>query len=210
MSDFFNNTTLGLMRTFADSMANVGSANLYRGGELLVVIGPEHAQDIANDGWTKQDIKYYLFEYARKPYSAARLGGMYSEQVRQELWPHWIDYTREDYRHAGEAYDVIFDAVHEATFATYEHLLKPGGRLLLLAAGLPGLLEAVRGGKRDGKRVFAGPAKETLEHLLFLSALAEAGAYRPVIDQVFPLDRIVDAHARVDTGRKRGSVVIAI
>jgi hypothetical protein len=96
MSDFFNNTARGLMRTFADSMANVGSANLYRGGEMLVVIGPEHAQDIASDGWTKQDIKYYLFEYARKPYAAARLGGMYSEQVRQELWPRWLDYTRED------------------------------------------------------------------------------------------------------------------
>jgi hypothetical protein len=95
MSDFFNNTALGLMRTFADSMANVGSANLYRGGEMLVVIGPEHAQDIASDGWTKHDIKYYLFEYARKPYAAAKQGGMYSEQVRQELWPRWIDYTRD-------------------------------------------------------------------------------------------------------------------
>jgi hypothetical protein len=96
MSDFFNNTALGLMRTFADSMANVGSANLYRGGEMLVVIGPEHAQDIASDGWTKQDIKYYLFEYARKSYATARQGGMYSEQVRQQLWPRWIDFTRDD------------------------------------------------------------------------------------------------------------------
>jgi hypothetical protein len=96
MSDFFNNTALGILRTFADSMANVGSANMYRGGELLVVIGPEHARDIAQDGWTKQDIKYYLFEYARKPYTEARRGGMYSEEVRQQLWPRWIDYTRDD------------------------------------------------------------------------------------------------------------------
>jgi hypothetical protein len=96
MSDFFNNTALGILRTFADCMANVGSANLYRGGEMLVVVGPEHAQDIAADGWTKQDIQSYLFEYARKPYAQARLGGMYSEEVRQKLWPRWLDYTRED------------------------------------------------------------------------------------------------------------------
>jgi hypothetical protein len=96
ISDFFNDTALGILRTFADSMANMGSANLYRGGELLVVVGPEHAHDIAKDGWTKQDIKYYLFEYARKPYAEARRGGMYSEEVRRQLWPRWLDYTRED------------------------------------------------------------------------------------------------------------------
>jgi NADPH:quinone reductase-like Zn-dependent oxidoreductase len=120
-----------------------------------------------------------------------------------------IDYTREDYRRAGETYDVIFDAVGEASFKTHEALLKPGGRLLLLAAGLPEMLGAV-GRKRDGKRVFVGPSSNTREQLEYLSTLAEAGAYRPVIDQVFPFARIADAHARVDSGRKRGSVVVTI
>jgi hypothetical protein len=96
MSDFFNNTALGIMRTFADCMSNTGSANLYRGGEMLVVVGPEHARDISRDGWSKTDIKYYLYEYARKPYADARLGGMYSDDVRRDLWPHWIDYNRAD------------------------------------------------------------------------------------------------------------------
>jgi NADPH:quinone reductase-like Zn-dependent oxidoreductase len=40
--------------------------------------------------------------------------------------------------------------------------------------------------------------------------MAEAGWYRPVIDQVCPFDRIAEAHARVETGRKRGSVVVTI
>ena len=96
MSDFFNNTALGIMRTFADCMSNVGSANMYRGGEMLMVVGPEHARDISRDGWSKTDIKYYLYEYARKPYAEARLGGMYSDDVRRDLWPRWIDYNRDD------------------------------------------------------------------------------------------------------------------
>jgi len=96
MSDFFNNTALGIMRTFADCMSNTGSANLYRGGEMLVVVGPEHARDISRDGWSKTDMKYYLYEYARKPYAEARLGGMYSDDVRRDLWPRWIDYNRAD------------------------------------------------------------------------------------------------------------------
>jgi NADPH:quinone reductase-like Zn-dependent oxidoreductase len=120
-----------------------------------------------------------------------------------------IDYTREDHRRAGETYDVIFDAVGEASFKTHGHLLKPNGRLLLLAAGLPEMLGAV-GRKRDGKRVFVGPSSNPREHLDYLAALAETGAYRPVIDQVFPFERIADAHARVDSGRKRGSVVVTI
>lgn len=120
-----------------------------------------------------------------------------------------IDYTCEDYRRGGAAYDVIFDTVGEASFGTHAALLKPRGRLLLLAAGLPEMLSTI-GGKRDGKTVFAGPAKETLEHLTALCALAEAGAYRPVIDQVFPFERIAEAHARVETRRKRGSVVVTI
>jgi NADPH:quinone reductase-like Zn-dependent oxidoreductase len=120
-----------------------------------------------------------------------------------------IDYAREDTRQTGEAYDVIFDAVGESSFKPCQHLLKRNGRLLLLAAGLPEMLETIRS-KRDGKRVFAGPAKESLEHLATLRAMAEAGWYRPVIDQIFPLERIAEAHARVETGRKRGSVVVTI
>ena len=120
-----------------------------------------------------------------------------------------IDYTRDDYRRAGETYDVVFDAVSDVTVSSGKALLNDGGRLLLLAADLLEMMRSL-GGKRDGKRVFAGPAKETLEHLVALHGMAEAGWYRPVIDQVFPLARIAEAHARVETGRKRGSVVISI
>jgi NADPH:quinone reductase-like Zn-dependent oxidoreductase len=120
-----------------------------------------------------------------------------------------IDYTRDDYRRTGETYDVVFDAVGEVTVSSGAALLKDGGRLLLLVADLPNMLRALRG-NRDGTRVFAGPAKETLEHLVALRAMAEAGWYRPVIDQVFAFDRIAEAHARVETGRKRGSVVVTI
>jgi NADPH:quinone reductase-like Zn-dependent oxidoreductase len=141
----------------------------------------------------------------------ARVTGVTSgsnvELVRSLGADRVIDYTLADYRRDAEPYDVIFDTVGEASFQTHEALLKPGGRLLLLAAGLPDMLAAI-GGKRDGKRVFAGPAKETLEHLATLGDLAEAGVYRPLIDGVFPLEQIAEAHTRVESRRKRGSVVV--
>jgi NADPH:quinone reductase-like Zn-dependent oxidoreductase len=46
------------------------------------------------------------------------------------------------------------------------------------------------------------------EDLVLLGALAESGALRPVIDRTYPLARIADAHAHVDTGHKKGNVVI--
>lgn len=120
-----------------------------------------------------------------------------------------IDYTREDFARSGETYDIIFDATGTASFQNCGHALRPGGRLLLVAASLWQLLDAVWP-KPDGKKVLAGPAKETVEHLLVLKELAEAGKFKPVIDRAYPLDQIVAAHARVDSGRKRGSVVVIV
>jgi len=59
-----------LLTTIAGSMTSQGNNNmLYRCGEPLVVIGPEHASTIARDGFSKQDVKHFLFEKARVPKS---------------------------------------------------------------------------------------------------------------------------------------------
>lgn len=58
--------------------------------------------------------------------------------------------------------------------------------------------------------VLAGGAPERLADLALLVSLAEAGRYMPPIDRTYPLDRIAEAHAYVDTGRKRGSVVVTV
>ena len=120
-----------------------------------------------------------------------------------------VDYTKEDFTRSGETYDIILDTVGHASFAACKHSLRDKGRLLLVVASLPQMLAAL-GPKSGNKKVYAGPAKETVEHLLFLKRLAEAGQFRPVIDQSYPLERIAEAHARVDSGRKKGSVVITV
>ncbi len=120
-----------------------------------------------------------------------------------------VDYTKEDFTRSGETYDIILDTVGHASFATSKNSLKNKGRILLVVASLPQMLAAM-GPKPGNKEVYAGPAKETVEHLLFLKQLAEAAVFRPVIDQSYPLERIAEAHARVDSGRKKGSVVITV
>ncbi|MFN7130755.1 MAG: NAD(P)-dependent alcohol dehydrogenase [Myxococcales bacterium] len=119
-----------------------------------------------------------------------------------------IDYTKARFTELGEKYDVIFDTVGATSFEESEAVLKDGGRLLLAAATLVQILRS--GAKKNGKRVITGTTPETREQLVELAQLVEAGKFRPVIDRTFPLERIAEAHALVDSGHKRGSVVVTV
>jgi NADPH:quinone reductase-like Zn-dependent oxidoreductase len=120
-----------------------------------------------------------------------------------------IDYTRQDFRTSGEKWDVIMDTVGTVTIDNAHQALKPGGRLLLVAGELAALFSGGKAKKR-GLRLVAGPAPERPEDVRTLADLAGSGAYRAVIDRSYALGDIVEAHRYVDTGRKRGSVVIKV
>jgi NADPH:quinone reductase-like Zn-dependent oxidoreductase len=123
---------------------------------------------------------------------------------------HVIDYTRDDFTQNGETYDVIVDTVGTAPFSRSKDLLKEGGRLLLVLAGLPDMLQIPWVSMTGSKRVIAGPAVVRPDDLRYLAELAQEGEFRPVIDRRYPLERIVEAHRYVDTGHKRGNVVITL
>jgi NADPH:quinone reductase-like Zn-dependent oxidoreductase len=121
-----------------------------------------------------------------------------------------IDYTREDFTRNGETYDVIVDTVGTAPFSRSKASLNEGGRLLLVLAGLPDMLPIPWVSVTSSKKMIAGPAAERAEDLRFLAVLAQAGEYKPVIDRRFPLEHVAGAHRYVDTGRKKGNVVITV
>ncbi len=121
-----------------------------------------------------------------------------------------IDYTQEDFTKSGEAYDVVMDTTGTAPYSRSRSSLKPGGRLLSVLGSFGDLLEAPWVSLFSNKKVIAGPAGERVEDLRELAKLAEAGVYEPFIDERFPLERIVDAHRKVDSGHKRGNVVVMI
>lgn len=123
---------------------------------------------------------------------------------------HVVDYNETDFTAETGPYDAIFDPVGNAPFARSRSALKPGGRLLAVLGGLGDMLLAPWHTMTTPYEVHAGPAPEKAEDLAHLAALAEAGQFRPVIDSVYPLDRAAEAHARVETGHKRGNVVLAI
>lgn len=123
---------------------------------------------------------------------------------------HVIDYREEDFTRNGQTYDLIVDTAGTAPFSRSKSSLKEGGRLLLVLAGLPQMLVIPWVSMTNSRKVIAGPAGGRAEDLRFLAELAEEGNFTPVIDRRYPFEQIVEAHRYVDTGRKRGNVVITL
>jgi len=121
-----------------------------------------------------------------------------------------IDYTQEDFAGNGQTYDVIFDTVGKASYsACMRSLTKDGTYLQAVAA--PGISLRMRWTSMTSRKklIDGGPPPKS-EDLVFLQDLVEAGQLKPVIDRCYPLEHIVEAHRYVDTGRKKGNVVITV
>lgn len=123
-----------------------------------------------------------------------------------------IDYTREDFARSGQTWDVIFDAVGKSSYGRCKRALTPHGVYMTTVPDLgtvTAILRTARSNGRKAKFTTAG-LKQTQANLTFLADLFEAGHLRPVVDRSFPLAATADAHRYVETGRKRGTVVIQV
>jgi NADPH:quinone reductase-like Zn-dependent oxidoreductase len=101
-----------------------------------------------------------------------------------------IDYTRQDFTQSGEIYDVIFDAVGKTSPSSAKGVLKRTGIYLNVHSSSAG--------------------GDTVENLVALKELIEAGKVRPVIDRCYSFEQIVEARRYVDAGHKKGNVVITV
>jgi len=114
--------------------------------------------------------------------------GANSELVKSLGASEVIDYTRTDYAASGARYDCIFDAVGKIPKAERQKALAPAGTFVSIT-------------QQDGER---------LEDLVYLRDLIEAGELRTVIDRRYPLAEAAEAHRYVDTGHKKGHVVLIV
>ena len=121
-----------------------------------------------------------------------------------------IDYTQEDFTKSGEIYDVIFDVVGTISFSRSERSITQNGTYLLAN---PLGSQMVRGPltrMTSSKKVIMQTASPSTEDLNFLRELIEAGKIKSVIDRCYSLDQMAEAHRYVDTGEKKGNVVITM
>jgi len=119
-----------------------------------------------------------------------------------------LDYATDAYLAPGAAYDRIVDTVGATTFAEARPALAPRGIYLPLTAGYREMVQSITTRLGGGPRVKFAISANTRELLEENAALLAAGALRPVVDEVFPMGRIADAHRRVEGRHKRGSVIV--
>ncbi|PCH52112.1 MAG: NAD(P)-dependent alcohol dehydrogenase [Cellvibrionales bacterium] len=123
---------------------------------------------------------------------------------------HVIDYTQEDFTENGENYDIIFDAVGTAPYSHSKTSLEVNGRFLMVIGGFLDMLLIPWLALTSYRKIIGGAAANKVSDLRYLAKLAEAGEFKPAIDRCYPLEKIADAHAYVDTGRKKGNIVVSL
>jgi NADPH:quinone reductase-like Zn-dependent oxidoreductase len=122
---------------------------------------------------------------------------------------HVIDYTRTDFTQAPQTpYDVVFDTVGKSSFARSRGALAPSGRYVATTGLVNYLLACATRFCR--RRVVTGMSVDKSEALPYVRSLIEDGDLHIVIDRTYGLDDIVEAHRYVDSGRKRGNVVVRV
>lgn len=124
-----------------------------------------------------------------------------------------IDYRRESYGSRKDAFDIVFDSVGKSSFAEARRSLKRGGVYMTTVPTL-GMLAGMIRAKFAGRNVrFAatGLRKPAVKRkdLEFMAELYSAGKLRVVVDRAYPFEEFAAAHGHVDSGHKKGVVVLA-
>lgn len=140
-----------------------------------------------------------------------------------------VDYKKEDFEKILGDYDLVLNSQDGETLEKSLHVLKPGGKIISISgpptkdfaeeANLPWYVKFItgilsKGIRRKAKRLKVDYSflfmKSNGQQLEKLAVLIEAGIILPVLDQVFPLDRINEAMTYVEGGRVKGKVVVSV
>ncbi len=133
-----------------------------------------------------------------------------SEMVKSLGADKVIDYTKEDFTKNAQTYDIIFDTVGKISVSRSIRSLKENGFYIFATFGLPMLVQVLWLLRKSSKKAIFGVLEERPEDLIFLKELIEAGKIRSVIDRRYPLEQVAEAHRYVETGHKKGNVIITV
>ncbi|PYG26723.1 NAD(P)-dependent alcohol dehydrogenase [Pelagimonas varians] len=121
-----------------------------------------------------------------------------------------IDYKTDDFVKEGALYDMVVDTVGTAPWGRTRHALVPNGRMLMISGSTSDMIFGGLKARLRGKYLIAGVSSEDVDILRKVVDLAASGNFCPVIDQSFDFSQMIAAHAHVDTGRKKGNVVVSV
>jgi NADPH:quinone reductase-like Zn-dependent oxidoreductase len=132
------------------------------------------------------------------------------EIVRRMGADHFIDYTQQRFVDAGRTFDVVFDMVPNSSFSDCMRVLGEGGRYCTGNPRLSVMLRCLWANRFTDKTASFAFARESLEELDALREMIEKGEIRSIVEAVLPMERVADAHRRVETETRLGAIVIAV
>ncbi len=125
---------------------------------------------------------------------------------------HVIDYTKKDVTSGENQYDIIYDTVGTMKFGMAKRILTDHGQFVSPVLSGRILLQMLlgSGGKKKAKFAATGmrSSEELVKILESLVKIYKDGKLKVIVDRQFPLVKVAEAHRYVDTGRKRGNIVI--
>ncbi|MGB0428942.1 MAG: NAD(P)-dependent alcohol dehydrogenase [Bacteroidia bacterium] len=150
-------------------------------------------------------------------YFGAEVTGVCSTKNKELVWDLGadavIDYTKNDFTENENSYDLIYDTVGVRSFAECRNALTENGIYASPVLGMPLLGDMMitsvfRKKKAKFSATGALPAKETKRLMKILIEIIEAGDMKVIIDRSYPLDNLANAHKYIETGHKKGNVVL--
>lgn len=121
-----------------------------------------------------------------------------------------IDYHTQHVVEDSVQYDMVIDTVGTLPWSKAQHAIRRGGKMVLIAGKTSDMIFGGLKAALKGKKMVGGVAKESREILESVVDLTKRGVFKPVIDRNYAFGDMTAAHAHVDTGHKRGNVVISV
>lgn len=130
--------------------------------------------------------------------------------VRSQGADFHLDYTHPSFEQHDRQYNVVFETVGKLPCSKALKYVRENGTLVLGSAGFRDLLFAKGTAKRKKKNLVTGLAMEKKEEMEYISRLMSSNVLRPVIEKIYPLEDIAEAHRHAESGHKKGNVVISL
>ncbi|MES1219519.1 MAG: zinc-binding dehydrogenase, partial [Bacteroidota bacterium] len=140
-------------------------------------------------------------------YVTAVCGGENKELVTSWGADKIIDYKTQDFTKDEELYDFVIDAVGKSSFAKCKKLLTKNG-MYAPSGGFENLFLVLINPLLGGKKVLF--PKDNKGTLAYIRERIEKGSFKPVIDRIYPMDKIADAFTYTASGQKIGNVIITL
>jgi NADPH:quinone reductase-like Zn-dependent oxidoreductase len=127
---------------------------------------------------------------------------------------HVIDYTKEDFTTSGKQYDLILAANGNHPIAHYKRALKPQGQYVMVGGGNKQLFQGTALGpfysEKYGRKLGFHMASSTRADLLEIRDLVERGKLKPVVEKIYPLEKVPEAMRYIEAGHVAGKLVVNV